>query len=202
LDHFDAVLDRTELDPQFGIAFFDQLNALKNRPRCFLLCVTEKPYQKYHLYAEQIHRLSRLDLGVDKLTALTRDECEQELQRRALGLPDEHFRLLLPAVYQHSFPYDFLEYACNRIAAGAEKSKPFKNRLEIWQEDFKTEHKDGVLVELGNFQNKVSIVTRWLKSLSATMKALLGAITAFAILAAIFFEKIVQFFESIWQLGK
>jgi hypothetical protein len=56
LDHFDAVLDRTELDPQFGIAFFDQLNALKNRPRCFLLCVTQKPYQKYHLYAEQIHR--------------------------------------------------------------------------------------------------------------------------------------------------
>jgi len=102
LHHFDAVLDRTELDPQFGIAFFDQLNALKNRPRCFLLCVTEKPYQKYHLYAEQIHRLSRLDLGVDKLTALTRDECEQELQRRVLGLPDEHFRLLLPAVYQHS----------------------------------------------------------------------------------------------------
>jgi hypothetical protein len=50
LDHFDAVLDRTELDPQFGIAFFDQLNALKNRPRCFLLCVTQKPYPKYHLF--------------------------------------------------------------------------------------------------------------------------------------------------------
>jgi hypothetical protein len=74
---------------------------LKNRPRCFLLCVTQKPYQKYHLYAEHIHRLLRLDLGVDKLTALTWDEREQEFQRRALGLPDEHFRLLLPAVYQH-----------------------------------------------------------------------------------------------------
>jgi hypothetical protein len=123
LDHFDAVLDRTELDPQFGITFFDQLNALKNRPRCFLLCVTEKPYQKYHLYAEQVHRLSRLDLAVDKLTALTRDECEQELQPRGLRLPDEHFRLLLPAVYQHSLPYDFLEYACNRIAAAAKKSR-------------------------------------------------------------------------------
>jgi hypothetical protein len=41
-----------------------------------------------------------LDLSVDKLTELTRDECEQELQQRALGLPDEHFRLLLPAVYE------------------------------------------------------------------------------------------------------
>jgi hypothetical protein len=50
LDHFDAVLNRTELDPQFGIAFFDPLNALKNRPRCFLLCVTAKLYQKYHLF--------------------------------------------------------------------------------------------------------------------------------------------------------
>jgi len=113
LDHFDAVLDRTELDPQFGIDFFNQLNALKNLTCCFLLCVTEKPYQKYHLYAEQIHRLSRLDLAVDKLTALTRGECEQELQRRVLGLLDEHFRLLLSAVYQHSFPYAFLEYPYN-----------------------------------------------------------------------------------------
>lgn len=50
LDHFDAVLDRTELDPQFGIAFFAPLNALKNRPRCFLLCVTQKPYQAVCLY--------------------------------------------------------------------------------------------------------------------------------------------------------
>jgi len=41
--------------------------------------------------------VARLNLGVDKLTALTRDECEQELQRRTLGLPDEHFRLLLLA---------------------------------------------------------------------------------------------------------
>jgi hypothetical protein len=64
--------------------------------------VTEKPYQKYHLYTEKIPRLSRLDLGVDKLTALTRDECEQELQRRALGLSDKHFRLLLAVVYLHS----------------------------------------------------------------------------------------------------
>jgi hypothetical protein len=32
--------------------------------------VKQKPYQKYHLYAEQIHRLSRLDLGVDKLTRI------------------------------------------------------------------------------------------------------------------------------------
>lgn len=85
LHNFDAILNNTHLDKQFGIAFFNQLNALKNRPRCFLLCVTEKPYQKYHLYAEQIHRLSRLDLGVDKLTALTRDECELRVTAAGFG---------------------------------------------------------------------------------------------------------------------
>jgi hypothetical protein len=37
LHHFDAVLDGTELDPQFGIAFFDQLNALKKSPALFFV---------------------------------------------------------------------------------------------------------------------------------------------------------------------
>lgn len=41
---------------------------------------------------------------IDCFTFLTQDECEQELQRRALGLLDEYFRLLLPEVYLHSLP--------------------------------------------------------------------------------------------------
>lgn len=102
LHNFDAILNNTQLDKQFGIAFFDQMNALKNRPRCFLLCMTERPFRQYQLYAEKIHSLSPLDLGLDTLTDLTRDECEQELQQRALGFLNEYFQLFLPAVYQHS----------------------------------------------------------------------------------------------------
>lgn len=102
LHNFDALLNNTQLDKQFGIAFFDQMNTLKNRPRCFLLCMTERPFRQYQLYAEQIHSLSPLDLELNALTDLTRDECEQELQRRMLGLLVEQFRLLRPVVYQHS----------------------------------------------------------------------------------------------------
>ena len=118
LQHFDAILDNTQLDKQFGIAFFDQMNALKNRPRCFLLCMTERPFRQYQLYAEKIHSLSPLDLGLDALTDLTQDEGEQELQRRALGFLDEHFRLLLLAIYQHYFPYDFLGIFVNNHQVG------------------------------------------------------------------------------------
>jgi hypothetical protein len=180
LHNFDAILDNTQLDKQFGITFFDQMNALKNRPRCFLLCMTERPFRQYQVYVEKIHSLSPLDLGLDTLTDLTRDECEQELQRRALGLLDKHFRQLLARVYAHSSPYRFLDYACNRIKVKANESKLFERRLEIWQDDFEQQDKRGVLGCLGKFRNKLTIVSRELKLLLLTITGLAAVMAAFS----------------------
>ncbi len=180
LHNFDAILNNTQLDKQFGIAFFDQMNALKNRPRCFLLCITERPFRQYQLYAEKIHSLSPLDLGLDALTNLTRDECEQELQRRALGLLDKHFRQLLMCVYAHSSPYQFLDYACKRIAVKADNSKLFERRLEIWQDDFKQQDKRGAVGGLHTLENKFTIVSRELKRLLLAITGLAGVMAAFS----------------------
>lgn len=195
LHNFDAILDNTQLDKQFGIVFFNQLNALKNRPRCFLLCMTERPFRQYHLYAEKIHSLSPLDLGIDALTPLTLDECEQELHRRTLGLLDKHFRQLLAYVYAHSSPYRFLDYACNQIAAGIDNSKSFESRLEIWQSQLKQQQKDSK--SFLNIRNIFLIVTFELNALSRTMKKLLVAVCIFIVVIATSFEQMSQVLDSI-----
>ena len=102
------------------------LSLIKNRPFCFLLCTSVKPYQQYRLYTETIQRLSRLDLKLDKLPDLSREQCEQELQRRNLNLVAEDFSLMLSTVYQYSEQYDFLDFVCNRIAIAEYSDKSFK----------------------------------------------------------------------------
>jgi hypothetical protein len=192
LHNFDAVLNNTHLDKHFGIGFFNQLNSLKNRNCCFLLCVSEKPFKQYRFYTDEIHSLSPLDLELEKLTKLTREECEQELIRRQLGLKDDDFRFLLAAVYQHLQPYNFLDYVCKRIAAEEHKSKLFKVRLKIWGKQYAAQEKRGFLTWLEKFRNDINIATRELKLLGLA----LGGFTA---LLTLIYAKGQQIMDFVMQ---
>ena len=178
LPHFDAILNATELDKQFGIGFFNQLNALKNRPHCYLLCITERPFQQYQLYAEQIHSLSPLDLKPFQLKPLTLEECKQELQRQDLGLPDKHFKALLDCIHNHPTPYPFLGFTCDQIKLQADHGKLFKDRLTRWQKQFTQQNKRSPLSGVDKCTNHIKRIIRHLKPLLLTLTGLAAVLTA------------------------
>lgn len=177
LPNFDAILNATQLDKQFGKSFFDQLNELKNRPRCYLLCITERPYLQYHLYAEQIHNVSPLDLKLFELKPLTLEECKHELKRQDLGLQDKHFNALLDCIHNHPTPYPFLGFTCDQIKLQADHGKLFKYRLTRWQKQFTQQNKRSRLSGVDKCTNQLKIIIRHLKPLLLTLTGLAALFT-------------------------
>ncbi|MCX7099382.1 MAG: hypothetical protein NTV43_15915 [Methylococcales bacterium] len=178
LPNFDAILNATQLDKQFGIGFFNQLNALKNRPHCYLLCMTERPFQQYQLYAEQIHSLSPLDLKPFQLKPLTLEECKHELQRQDLRLQDKHFNALLDCIHNHPTPYLFLGFACDQIKVQADQGKLFKDRLTRWQKQFTLQNKRSLFSGVDKCTNHLKIIIRHCKPLLLTLTGLAAVFTA------------------------
>jgi hypothetical protein len=139
--HFDALLDKPDLDPRYDVAFFDTLNYYRNRPNIALLCVTEKPHNQFLVYVNgKEYRNSWLDLDQKFLPQLNSEEIIEECDRRVDPLQvrkDGTLTAMIEAVQaHHAAPYNFLLYLTDKIANHEDKSLPAQKKLKKWEHEF------------------------------------------------------------------
>jgi hypothetical protein len=140
LHHFDDLLDNLQIDNQFNIAFFNELNNIRNQAKLSLLCVTSQPHEHSMVFInEKPYRRSWLDLEKKRLPKLTYEEILFELKYRDFLLSIDELSQVAWAAHNHVKPYSLLNFFANKIATQEDKSTDIKKRLQMWTEQFQQE---------------------------------------------------------------
>lgn len=140
LHHFDALLNNPDVDPGFGVRFFDQLNSLRNQrnQRIALLCVTEAPHDQSMVFVDgKSHSGSWLDLQKEQLPELRWEEIRAEIRRRLAETTDAEVTALIEAVRKEEAPYALLDFLLRALARPVEQPASFSRRLRRLKRDFR-----------------------------------------------------------------
>ncbi|MCK5522726.1 MAG: hypothetical protein KAI83_06275 [Thiomargarita sp.] len=163
LHHFNSLFDNDRLHPDYGIRFFDNLNAIKNRDNMALVCVTEKKHNSYMIYAKAVvDHGSWLDLKPKRLPELDSEQIAEEMQRHFSGLYSAESNPFNKIVTSHSQPYSLLEYMVDRLENREDADIPFAKRLEKWRKQF---DKENPLLTSPNANKMVQGFSNWLGAL-------------------------------------
>lgn len=137
MHNFDALLDNPQIDSAFNVSFFDHLNSMRNQENMCLLCVTVKAHdQSLVMIDGKPHSNSWLDLQPLALTALSHQECSDDLKRRALNLDVEQQAQLLQTFAGHAHAYALLEWLVEQVQLCAENGINFPKKLKTWKREF------------------------------------------------------------------
>lgn len=162
LCNFDALLDNPELDPAYNVAFFNNLNALRNQGHR-LVCTTVNPHSNSQVFVDKkVHSNSWLDLRCEPLPKLTREEITNELGRRELNLSPEHTRQMINHIQQHPQPYCFLEFAADKLTLKDSEALRLDKRVKKWQKEFAGMEKltlFKILHKINKWGQRLAIVT-------------------------------------------
>ncbi|MFK5970185.1 MAG: hypothetical protein QM487_08730 [Candidatus Marithrix sp.] len=101
LHNFDSLFDNDKLHEDYGIRFFDSLNAIANHPDMALVCITEKPHEYSVVYVNRDVKGSWLDLRLKSLPLLNLEQINAELKRNFPALYSGELNLISNMVYIH-----------------------------------------------------------------------------------------------------
>ncbi|GAK60396.1 hypothetical protein U27_00287 [Candidatus Vecturithrix granuli] len=161
LYNFDALLGDPHIDSRYDVAFYDALNACKNRANIALLCVTEQPHDQSMVFVNgKAHSNSWLDLERKAIPALTHEEIVLEVQRQPLALMRSDQSALINAVRTHTQPYKLLEYLRDKILNREDGTLPFQSRLKKWIKQFDKTENERLLSKKGIY-NAAKEMTAW-----------------------------------------
>lgn len=142
LHHFDELLDNSLVDKLFARNFFNQLNALCQRQKISLLCVTSQPHDQSLVFInEKPICYCWLELEKKRLPKLTHDEIKFELKCRKLPLSNNELSQVTWAVHGHDKPYRLLNFFAEKVANQEDVELALSTRLKIWSQQFnKNDH--------------------------------------------------------------
>lgn len=161
LYNFDALLGDPHIDSRYDVAFYDALNACKNRANFALLCVTRRPHNQSIVFVNgKPHDNSWLDLERQELPALTHGEILREAQRQPLLLTLSDQSALINMVRPHAQPYAILEYLREKILNREDGTLPFSSRLKKWGRQFDNIEQKRLLSKKGVY-NATKEMTAW-----------------------------------------
>lgn len=145
LNHLDTMCAK-DVDVRFDQDFYIRLNSLKNYRHVALLVITQGT--SYHGMEFNIggeFKTSRLDIQeIEYLPALTREEAQQELERRQLKLTGVHISHILQQVrLQETYDYALLDYLARQIQNTPKSWQDipkFMQQLSVWQKQYQSQH--------------------------------------------------------------
>lgn len=156
-NHFDALLDNTELDPQYK-NFFIHLNSIRNQSYRVLLAVTTTPFNQYKFYVDEIQKTSPLDLKCLALTRLKRAEIEAFLNdatKKSLGKTG--LNTFIKAIQENPRDFAFLEYCLPKLSEDNPQHLSLEQRLARWRHSFENGQKLCVRRKIDKFFNWIFI---------------------------------------------
>jgi hypothetical protein len=160
LDNFDDLLDNPQVDPKYDTAFYDALNACRNKPNVALVCVTEEPHDQSIVFVNgKLHSNSWLDLERKPLPPLTHEEIVLEAKRQPLSLTLQEQSAVIDAVRSSPKPYKLLEYLREKLSNREDASLPFQRRLQKWGKQFAKEEKHRLLSKKSIYQATQEMTT-------------------------------------------
>ena len=132
LHDFDAILNNPQIDPKYGVEFFNHLNALRNQGNR-LVCITESPHSQAQVFVDQkVHGNSWLDLKKLDLPPLSTVELKNELLGSDLNLDERQINCIVDAVKQEPQAYALLEFILTKIRQDDSAGLKFNKRLKKW----------------------------------------------------------------------
>jgi len=134
-DHFDAILDQTQVQAGYDRKFLSSLNNLHNRGMP-LVCVTARPHSDYILRTRDGDLLvSTLPLDLEPLPPLSHQEISAEIERRGLAIDPEQRGQLARVLLDDRHPLGLLGYIQGRLANADREQSAFPQRLKRWQRE-------------------------------------------------------------------
>ncbi|MDM8565911.1 hypothetical protein QUF74_09690 [Candidatus Halobeggiatoa sp. HSG11] len=156
LHNFDSLFDNDRLHEEYGIRFFDSLNAIKNRQNMALVCVTEKPHKSYMVYAKEVvDHGSWLELQPKRLPLLSLELVGKEAQQHFSALYSDEPDLFGKMVISHRLPYPLLEYFVDRLNNQEDMEIAFADRLEKWRKEFDEDYSRVNYVSVNKFTQHI-----------------------------------------------
>jgi len=161
LHHFDSLLDNPNVHQEFNQQFFDNLNAIRNKPLMSLICVTEQPHTQSVIFiGDATQRGSWLELEQKELANLTLNEIRQEVKRQVETVSEDELTQMAEAIYKQDKPYDVLCYFCDKLSNQVDSEKDFSTRLKLWKTQYNKAHPSVTISRADRL--KVGI-NRWLR---------------------------------------
>jgi len=151
LHDFDAILNNPQIDPKYGVEFFNHLNALRNQGNR-LVCITESPHSQAQVFVDQkVHGNSWLDLKKLDLPPLSTVELKNELLGSDLNLDERQINCIVDAVKQEPQAYALLEFILTKIRQDDSAGLKFNKRLKKWHKIFVAQEKSTLFKGLHGF---------------------------------------------------
>ncbi|MDM8560640.1 hypothetical protein [Candidatus Parabeggiatoa sp. HSG14] len=139
--NFDDLLNNSQTDQKFDVAFFKHLDNLKDKINISLSCVTNQPHDHSPLLIKgKMHGNSWLDLEKIRLPKLTHDEIRFELRGRNLLLSSYELSQVTWALHAHTHPYRLLKFFAEKMARHEDKNLDISLRIEKWVDQFSHEN--------------------------------------------------------------
>jgi len=153
-DNYDALLDNPQIDRAYDIAFYDDLNYIKNKPNISLLCTTGKAHNTLPVFiAGESYRNSWLDLEKESLPPLDVSQIQKELARQSSEPVTRHLKkqpaeydLLLAAIHNRPFAYTRICFLVKKLNTQAPTggSLIMKKRLKKWLKEWQKLESPGI----------------------------------------------------------
>lgn len=189
LGNYDALLDNPDMNGNYDVDFFDDLNFIKNKNNVSLLCssccahntlpvfIDRKSFRNSWLVLEKIH--------LPKLTIMQiNDELDRQLfkpHRNWLDSTPNARDKLVSLLSRHHMSYELLIALARQInyQSSEDQEIKFKRRLRSWKKDFDRDRKfslnkrihiarkkiDGTKISAGDPKLKIPVLTnltRWI----------------------------------------
>lgn len=185
-EHFDAVMNTTELDARYSDTFLEQLNSAKNKGKLKFIFATEQKYDRANFYlGEQKQFISPSHLDIPRTHRLTKAhfdnaQIEMELCRNEIYL-EKTLKQLQSFLLQHSKPYLFLQFILADLKSLKTQKCSFKRCLEEWHTLFEKEQQKSLAKRINETTSKAvktntfteqqvekmkPVVTNWLPRLN------------------------------------
>lgn len=204
--NFDALLDNSQCDPHYTIAFYDTLNNLRHHPTYSVLCVTKKPHDHSFVFIDgKSYRSSWLDFEHISLPALKHEEVIYEVKRRKLPLSRKNRNLVIQQVRRHPAPYHLLEFFTNKILDHEDKTLAFPDRMKRWEKEFqRSQHRmpsTFVITLIGQLEGWARFLRLDTKRVNVLWKA--GLVALVFLLSVLGVEKsglgqrLIEFFQQL-----
>ncbi len=158
-EHFDAVMNTTELDARYSDAFLEQLNSAKNKGKLKFIFATEQKYDRANFYlGEQKQFISPSHLDIPTAHMLKKAhfgdaQIEMELCRNEIQL-EKTLKQLQSFLLQHSKPYLFLQFILADLKTFKTQKSSFKRCLEEWHVLFEKEQQKSLAKRINETTSK------------------------------------------------